>query len=153
MPPLSPTAGMAGLLRRLASMAYDGLVLAGVLMVAAFPMVILAHGTLSYSPWRTLFQGYLVLVAVIYFGGFWVYGGQTPGMRAWQLKLTTHTGQGVSWKQALLRLIAAVLSSLPGGLGWLWMLIDRQGLAWHDRLSGTRLSSCLPGNWTSKNPS
>lgn len=136
----NPTTGWAGLLRRLASVIYDCLVLTGVLMVTAFPVVILAQPALAYPPWRTLFQGYLLLVVVIYFGGFWVHGGQTPGMRAWQLKLTTHAGQGVSWKQALLRLLAAVLSGLPMGLGWLWMLIDSQGLTWHDRISGTRLS-------------
>lgn len=150
---LNPTIGLAGLLRRLGSMVYDWLVLAGVLMVAAFPVVMLARDALPHSPWRTLFQGYLLLVAVIYFSGFWVHGGQTPGMRAWQLKLTTHTGQDISWKQALLRLLAAVLSSLPAGLGWLWILVDRQGLAWHDRISGTRLSGRLSDSGTSKSPS
>ena len=146
----NPTIGLAGLLRRLGSMVYDWLVLAGVLMVAAFPVVMLARDALPHPPWRTLFQGYLLLVAVTYFGGFWVHGGQTPGMRAWRLTLTTHTGQDVSWKQALLRLLAAVLSSLPAGLGWLWMLVDRQGLAWHDRISGTRLSGRLSESRTSK---
>jgi len=28
---------------------------------------------------------------------------------------------------------------LPAGLGWWWMLVDRERLAWHDRLSGTRI--------------
>lgn len=135
-----PTTGLSGLLRRLASMAYDSLVLTGVLMVAALPVVMLAQHALFYPPGRALFQGYLLLVTAIYFGGFWIYGGQTPGMRAWRLKLTTLTGQAVSGKQALLRLLAAVLSGLPAGLGWFWMLIDRQGLAWHDRISGTHLS-------------
>lgn len=139
----NPTTGWVGLLRRLASITYDCLVLAGVLMVTAFPVVMLAQPALAHPPWRTFFQGYLLLVVVIYFAGFWVHGGQTPGMRAWQLKLTTQTGQDVSWKQALLRLLAAVLSGLPMGLGWLWMLVDTQGLTWHDRMSGTRLSSRL----------
>ena len=152
MPTTSPIIGPAGLPRRLASMAYDCLVLAGVLMVAAFPVVVLARNALPHSPWRALFQGYLLLVAIIYFGGFWVHGGQTPGMRAWRLTLTTPAGQGVSWKQALLRLLAAVLSSLPAGLGWLWMLIDPQGLTWHDRMSGTRVSSRLGNSRVSKKP-
>ena len=142
-PALEPT----GLWRRLASMTYDSLVLAGVLIVAAFPVVIVARHALPYPPWRALFQGYLLLLGVVYFAGFWVHGGQTPGMRAWSLTLTTSAGRGVSWRRALLRLLAAVLSSLPAGLGWLWMLIDRQGLTWHDRISGTRLCVRL-----SKNP-
>ena len=144
------TASFAGWLPRMASMVYDCLVLAGVLMVAAFPVVVLARNALPYPPWRALFQGYLLLVAAAYFVGFWVHGGQTPGMRAWRLTLTTRTGQRVSWKQALLRLFAAVLSSLPVGLGWLWMFIDHQGLTWHDRMSGTRLSGCLSDSQASK---
>jgi uncharacterized RDD family membrane protein YckC len=32
-----------------------------------------------------------------------------------------------------------LLSWLPLGLGFLWMLVDSQGRAWHDRLSGTRV--------------
>ena len=31
------------------------------------------------------------------------------------------------------------LAALPLGLGYLWMLFDRDGLTWHDRLSHTRL--------------
>jgi len=28
---------------------------------------------------------------------------------------------------------------MPAGLGFLWAMIDRQGLTWHDRLSQTYL--------------
>jgi uncharacterized RDD family membrane protein YckC len=31
------------------------------------------------------------------------------------------------------------LSWLPLGLGFFWVLFDRDRRAWHDRLSGTRL--------------
>ena len=34
---------------------------------------------------------------------------------------------------------AAILSWAPLGLGFLWQLWDKDKLAWHDRLSGTRL--------------
>jgi uncharacterized RDD family membrane protein YckC len=37
------------------------------------------------------------------------------------------------------RLAAAALSWLALGLGWLWILVDPQRRAWHDRLSGTRV--------------
>jgi uncharacterized RDD family membrane protein YckC len=129
----------SSLLRRLASILYDLLVLAAVLLIAAAPVVLLAQGKLSTSPGRPLFQGYLLTVAFIFFGWFWVHGGQTVGMRAWGLRLTSNAGGGVSWKQAGLRFGAALLSWLPAGLGFLWVLIDREGRAWHDRLSGTRL--------------
>jgi len=39
----------------------------------------------------------------------------------------------------LRRLAWAVVSWLPLGLGYLWILVDPQRRAWHDRLSGTRV--------------
>ncbi|MGB5613384.1 MAG: RDD family protein, partial [Sedimenticolaceae bacterium] len=74
-----------------------------------------------------------------FFSWFWTHGGQTLGMRAWRLKLLDSEGDPVTLKLSLIRLGAALLSALPLGLGYLWVLIDRDGLAWHDRLSRTRL--------------
>ena len=34
---------------------------------------------------------------------------------------------------------AACSRSLTGGLGLLWLWIDRDELTWHDRLAGTRV--------------
>ena len=42
-------------------------------------------------------------------------------------------------RDVLLRLAAATLSWLAAGLGYFWMLIDRDRLTWHDRLSATRV--------------
>jgi len=135
------TRRFSSLLRRLASILYDLLVVSAVLLIAALPVVLLAQETLSTRPGRLLFQGYLLSVVFVFFGWFWVHGGQTLGMRAWRLQLTNTAGGGVSWKQAVLRFGAALLSWLPAGLGFLWVLMDREGCAWHDRLSGTRLQS------------
>ena len=38
-----------------------------------------------------------------------------------------------------LRYAVGLLSLLAGGLGFWWAWIDRDGRAWHDRASGTRL--------------
>ena len=131
---------LSSLLRRLASMLYDLLVVSAISLIAAAPVVLLAQGKLSSFPGRLLFQGYLLTVVFVFFGWFWVHGGQTVGMRAWGLRLISNTGGGVSWQQAGLRFAAALLSWLPAGLGYLWVLIDRDGRAWHDRLSATRLT-------------
>ncbi len=138
-PDLRHGARLPRLLRRLASILYDALVLLAVLLVAAAPVVWLAQDSLGTFPGRLCFQGYLLAVVFLFFGWFWVHGGQTVGMRAWGLRLTSSTGGGVSWKQAGVRLCAALLSWLPAGLGFLWVLIDRDGRAWHDRLSATCL--------------
>ena len=78
------------------------------------------------------------LIGCGFFALFWRLGGQTLGMRAWRLQARSEAGP-LSWRQAWLRSVAALLSWLPAGLGFLWSLADADRLAWHDRLSGTRL--------------
>jgi uncharacterized RDD family membrane protein YckC len=130
-PPAAP-----GLLRRLAACLYDGLVLAAVLMVAGAAWVAVSRAAAAPGDW--LFRGYLLGVSAAFFGAFWTRG-ETLGMRAWKLRLVAADGQPPGWGRALLRFATALLSWAALGLGFLWVLVDRERLAWHDRLSGTRL--------------
>lgn len=68
---------------------------------------------------------------------FWVRGGQTLGMRAWRFRLVRRDGQGLTYGDALKRLLWAIVTLAPAGLGLLWVLIDRDGLSLYDRLSRT----------------
>ena len=74
----------------------------------------------------------------MFFGWFWTHGGQTLGMRV-AIKLLTAGGQAVDWRQSIVRTAGAHLSLFAAGLGYLWILVDRDRLARHDRLSRTRL--------------
>jgi len=133
-----------GLLRRLAAMLYDSLLIFGLLLLASMmvtlPVGILlgepAANALPGNPW---FRLWLALVPPLFFALFWLKGGQTLGMRSWRLRVVRSDGQPLAWRDALKRLLACLLSWLPLGLGFLWILVDRERLAWHDRLSGTRL--------------
>jgi len=87
------------------------------------------------SPVAKVFFVYLLLLAFLFYGWFWTHGGQTLGMRAWKLKLVRNNDYPVSWLQAFMRFCYALISWLPLGAGYLWMLIDRNRLAWHDRIS------------------
>ena len=69
----------------------------------------------------------------------WRRGGQTLGMRPWRLKLVAADGGMPGWKALWLRYAVGTLSLLAGGPGFWWAWIDRDGLGWHDRLSGTRM--------------
>ncbi len=128
-----------GLGRRLAAISYDTLLLTAILLFAAIPFVLLVHGAPATTPVRFLFQFYLLSIIALFYCGFWVHGGQTLGMRAWRLRLVRAGGGSVGWQQALLRFFAALLSWAALGAGFLWILVDRDRCAWHDRLSGTRL--------------
>ncbi|MHB8453644.1 MAG: RDD family protein [Acidiferrobacterales bacterium] len=127
------------LARRLAAQVYDALVLTAVLLAATVPFVLLAGGSPASPAGRGLFQLYLLAVAFLFFGGFWVHGGQTLGMRAWRLRVVDYAGNPVSWKQALLRFLGALISWAALGGGYLWVLVDHDRRAWHDRFSGTHL--------------
>ncbi len=130
---------MSGLIRRLAAILYDVLVFAAVLLVATLPFVLIARGAPTSQVGQFLFRLYLLAVSFLYFGWFWVHGGQTLGMRAWRLRLINGSGGRISWRQALLRFLGAILSWVPVGAGYLWIVIDHDKRAWHDRISGTRM--------------
>ena len=86
-----PAAAPAGLLRRLAALAYDLLLLAGVLMISSFAVVIARGGT-SVPAGNPGYQVFVIAQIAAYFPGFWVYGGQTPGMRAWHIRVERQGG-------------------------------------------------------------
>lgn len=124
--------------RRLGAMVYDGLLLIALWLAAMAPVVALTGEHPSFIA-RNLTQVYLFLVGFAFFGGFWTHGGQTLGLRTWRLRVEDLAGCPVRWRRALGRYAAALLSWLPAGLGFLWILIDSRGRAWHDRLSATRV--------------
>lgn len=134
-----------GLLRRLAAMLYDALLLLGVLFLAV-ALLVVPYQLVVGSPYpsqdplpRLVLQGYLLLVSGLFFTHFWVRGGRTLGMSAWRLRVLRDDGEPLSQRDAWVRFFASLVSLVPAGLGFAWILIDRERLAWHDRLSHTRL--------------
>lgn len=127
-----------GLLRRLAAILYDSLLLFSLLFFATLLLLPVTGGE-AFSGTNHLYHLYLSGCSFLYFGWQWVHGGQTLGMKAWRIRVTTVDGRGVSWKQAGVRFLLAVISWLTVGAGFLWIVFDRDQLAFHDRFSGTRL--------------
>jgi len=60
-------------------------------------------------------------------------------MRAWHLRAVSDSGEPLTLKAALLRLILGVLAWAPAALGVLWLYLDPEHLGIHDRLSKTRV--------------
>jgi uncharacterized RDD family membrane protein YckC len=128
-----------GFFRRLGAMLYDSLLLLAILIMVSFPYVWLTGGAEQGFFVHTLYRIYLLAISFLFFGGFWVRGGQTLGMRTWNIKVVRTDGGPVTWAIALRRFILALISLLCLGLGFFWILFDRDKLAWHDRWSGTKL--------------
>jgi uncharacterized RDD family membrane protein YckC len=128
----------ASFLRRLAAMLYDTLLVAALLALATLPFIAVRGGE-YVEPGTLAHQLVLALVIYAFFVGFWAWRGRTLGMQSWGLQLETEDGAKPGLARATLRFLAAALSWIPLGLGFLWQLVDKDKLAWHDRLSGTRL--------------
>ena len=109
-------------------------------------------------------QLYVVSMIALFYTYFWRKSGQTLGMQAWRLRLVDREGSRPAVLQCLLRCAVAPLSAavlawvlavrllaMPPGagavaaaglvalLGYAWVWLHPQNLAWHDRLSGTRV--------------
>lgn len=128
------------------ALVYDALLLLAVLLGAGGLFVGIAHWLTGLdaairvgNPLLMPFRLYLLGVVYLYFAGFWVRVGHTPGMLTWKLELVRADGGAPTWRDAAVRLLSTLASLAACGAGWLWILFDRDRLAWHDRLSGTRI--------------
>lgn len=117
---------------------YDSLLVVALLFLSTLPFVI-ARGGQEVAPGDPLYRFTMLFVIYLFFVIFWSRYGRTLGMQAWGLRVETAGGEQPGLKQASLRFFCAILSLMPFGLGFFWQLVDADNLAWHDRLSGTRL--------------
>ena len=120
------------LLRRLASMGYEAILLFGVGFFAAWLFFFASGGRDATHGWeRYVLQLFILAVFAAYFLWCWLRGGQTLAMKAWHIRVV-----GVTPQKALLRFVLAVLL-LPISIPW--AIFDRDKQFLHDRLAGTAI--------------
>ena len=90
---------------------------------------ILALGTLTLA----------IILWSVYEFSFVVYTGSTLGLRALHLHLAAFDGSPLNRKLRRWRVLASFLSALCVGFGFLWCLLDQDGLCWHDRITRTHV--------------
>ena len=126
------------LARHLAAILYDFLLLLTLLFFASFVLVV-PTGIHPGHDLFILYQGYLLVLSFVFYGWCWTHGGQTLGMRTWKFKVVGADGSALDWRTALVRFAVALVSWIPLGLGYFWILFDTQSRSWHDIASKTRL--------------
>jgi uncharacterized RDD family membrane protein YckC len=128
----------------------DGAVLAAAL--AAFsaifirlnPNVNLVRQTV---PWLAAVLGLIAIsLWAAYEFLFVVYTGSTPGLRAARLQLARFDGLPMNRRARRWRVLSSFLSAFSAGLGYLWCVIDQDGLCWHDRLTRTHVQLAVRGD-------
>ncbi|MBV1790547.1 RDD family protein [Marinobacterium sp. D7] len=121
--------------KRLLAMLYDFLILVSIWLGVAIIATAINQGAVDSPMGRAAMQSAQFCFSFLFFGYFWTRNGQTLGMQAWRLRVQTFDGQRLSWTQALIRFLCAIISWIPLGLGYFWMLVSDERLTWHDRWS------------------
>jgi len=127
-----------GIIKRLAVIIYDLLLLIAVLFLATLILLPFQESHL-FQPDSWQYSVYLLFVSFLFYAWFWTKSGQTLGLVAWKLRLADESGHNISWQQALVRFTTAILSWGIFGLGILWVLFNKDRLTWHDIASKSRL--------------
>ena len=140
----------AGLLRRLAALLYDMFLVAAIWLCAGY-LILFAFGLFAQNtselidgavvtpPMLSTLQLLMMVSTTMYFYvWFWRRTGQTLGMIAWRIRALRLDNQPVMLKQGVLRFILAWPSFWVLGLGYLWMYLDADRDALHEKLSGTK---------------
>jgi uncharacterized RDD family membrane protein YckC len=138
----------AGFGRRFAALIYDALLLTALLVIFTTASVLLVTRSAIVPEnagfWAYVYRATLLAIIVAYYLINWTRSGQTLGMRAWHLRAVDPQGKRMSMRAALLRYLWGVLAWAPAALGVLWLYLDPEHLAIHDRLSGTRVVHLKP---------
>ena len=154
-------AAYPSILRRLAAMLYESLLVLAILIVAGMLFGAATH----HFEGNPLFGIALMAVLGLYFVWCWHRGGHTLAMKAWRLQLRRPDSGKIGVGQAILRFVLAALMLgttligslillrlpqyaqnwitwlllVPGILDVLWASIDRDKQFLHDRIAGTRM--------------
>ena len=170
LPAEQPVIAKAG--TRLIAMLYDGMLILAMLFFVQMLLIVLGTKMLGLAGtdmkqaatlplwYRNVVQiPAFVIILVGFYGVFWRKAGQTLGMQTWRLKTMNRDGSLLTWRQSMLRILAAcALPVVCGMLGYLihqsvgalylsmfigllfnyWFSwVNKQGLAVHDLLSNT----------------
>jgi uncharacterized RDD family membrane protein YckC len=64
--------------------------------------------------------------------------GQTVGKKVMNIRIVdADNGGPIGYGRAFLRYIGKIISAIPCGLGYLWMLWDPNKQTWHDKIAST----------------
>jgi uncharacterized RDD family membrane protein YckC len=121
-----------------------GMLDALVLLVAAGLFALIfwrAGGRLSPQPLNLGVVGFITTLSIMaYFGVFTALTCTTPGLLWLGIEVRTLDGAHLTARQAFWRAFGYLVSTSALMLGFVWALVDSDGLTWHDRMSGTFLA-------------
>ncbi|GAX61915.1 hypothetical protein SCALIN_C28_0117 [Candidatus Scalindua japonica] len=125
-----------GFWRRFAANFLDGAILG--MAYKSVDVVLLALASLTGTSYLG-FSDWMLSTIIFWAYMLWFksYRGATPGYNVFGIRIISIKGSQVSIKQIVVRTVSSFLSAIPLGLGYLWIAIDPDRQAWHDKIAGT----------------
>ena len=121
----------AGAGTRLVSYIIDAIILWIISAIVGFIFMALGVGYVAAS----------IIIGILISLGYFTYffgNGQTPGMKVMKIKLCGTDGTyPIGYGKGFLRWIGMLISGMVIGIGYLWILIDKDKQGWHDKIAGT----------------
>ena len=87
---------------------------------------------------KVLGQHHLELLVLAAYGAvMWKLRGSTVGGIVLDLHVVRLDGREVDWETSIIRALSCFLSLAVAGLGFIWIALDANNQAWHDKIAGT----------------
>ena len=131
----------AGFLKRVLALVYDSLLIGAIVLVLSLLLVFVNGGYPESGSFVSFIQFFiLVFAGPNFYSYFWLANkGQTTGMQAWKIQLVTIDETELNIKKTLLRCLISTISFACLGMGYLWILYDKDNLSWSDILTKTKV--------------
>ena len=129
----------SGFFRRVFSLLYDSFAVLGIILSLTLLLVLLNGGAPEKGSFADLIQLLItVLSGPIFYSYFWlVNDGQTLGMQAWKIRLISN--KRLTLRICLLRCAFSTFSFLLFGLGYLYILFNKDNKSLADVVTNTRI--------------
>ena len=129
----------AGFFIRIFSLVYDSLAILGIIFSLTLLLVMINGGTPVAGEIADFIQLLItVLSGPVFYSYFWLSNnGQTLGMQAWKIKLISE--EKLSLRICLLRCAFSTFSFLFFGLGYLYILLNKEKKSLSDVVTNTRI--------------
>ena len=123
--------------RRLLSILYDSFLIFALLIIMSMPFY--SFNIEEDFALKIMMQIYFYFIIQFFFVWFWVNNRATLGMRSWGVIIVDDTGNGISYKRAIIRFNMAIISFAIFGLGFFISILRKDKKCMHDIISKTYL--------------
>ena len=123
--------------RRLLSILYDSFLIFALLIIMSMPFY--SFNIEEDFTLKVMMQIYFYFIIQFFFVWFWVNNQATLGMRSWGITIVDESGNGISYKRAIIRFNMAIISFAIFGLGFFISIVRKDKKCMHDIISKTYL--------------